>query len=120
MAAAKSGRGRIPASAGSHRSGAVRSTAAETATLTRKPARPKKATPIHFPITISMRRAGFSSKGSSDCRSRSPATVSMATFMPPTNAATRVKMDIIAPITAASDPTLESDTSPTTTGPIRA
>ena len=39
-----------------------------------------------FPSTICARVAGLASSGSSDCRSRSPAVVSIARYMPPRKA----------------------------------
>lgn len=45
----------------------------------------------HFPMTIAFRDTGFIRRGSSEPRSRSPAVVSIATFIPDTNAAVMMK-----------------------------
>src|ERR1039458_2267718 len=95
--AASSASGKIPAVTASKRRGthaggcipALANTIAKPARLRIKPANESRPTASHFPNTISRRRTRFISKGSNDWRSRSPATVSMATFMPPTNRSER-------------------------------
>jgi len=67
------------------------------------PASAKRDTASHFPSMRSTRRMGFSNNGNRDRRSRSPAIVSIAIFMPPTKAATSVKTDIMPTSTVASD-----------------
>ncbi len=48
---------------------------------------PKSDDASHFPAARASRRTGFSSSGSSEPRSRSPAVESMASCMPPVSAA---------------------------------
>ena len=49
-----------------------------------------------LPLTMAPRAAGVASNGSSDCRSRSPAVVSIARWMPPRNAEINSRIGSIA------------------------
>lgn len=79
------------------------------------------ATAIHLPTITCDAGIGFSSNGSSERRSRSPAAASIAMSMAPANDDTSAKIDSMPRSTAAlslPDARSDQETISTTPGPI--
>ena len=75
---------------------------------------------IHLPATNATRGAGFTSSGSSDPRSRSPAVESVAICMPPTKPATMMNIGMNVRICAARCCAVETSISSIASGRMAA